>query len=67
MDICLPQPRMHDVKNITTTAEIIKLIADIDEFKGRWKAIETLAPEKLTSLRRSVFLRHGAKARSAEQ
>ncbi len=58
---------MHDVKNITTTAEIIKLIADIDEFKGRWKAIETLAPEKLTSLRRSVFLRYDAQPRSAEK
>jgi len=43
---------MHDIKNITITPEILKLIADIDEFKGRWKAIETLAPEKLTSLRR---------------
>ena len=43
---------MHDIKNITITPEILKLIADIDEFKGRWKVIETLAPEKLTSLRR---------------
>ena len=43
---------MRDIKNITITPEILKLIADIDEFKGRWKVIETLAPEKLTSLRR---------------
>jgi len=43
---------MHDIKNITITPEILKLIADIDEFKGRWTVIETLAPEKLTSLRR---------------
>lgn len=43
---------MYDIKNITITPEILKLIADIDEFKGRWKVIETLAPEKLTSLRR---------------
>ena len=42
----------HNIKNITITPEILKLIADIDEFKGRWKVIETLAPEKLTSLRR---------------
>jgi hypothetical protein len=34
------------------TPEILKLIAEIDEFKGRWKVIETLAPEKLTTLRR---------------
>jgi len=43
---------MHAIKNITITPEILKLIADIDEFKGRWKVIESLAPEKLTSLRR---------------
>jgi Fic family protein len=43
---------MHEINNITITPEILKLIADIDEFKGRWKVIETLAPEKLTSLRR---------------
>src|ERR1035437_5048361 len=43
---------MHGIRNITITPEILKLIAEIDEFKGRWKAIETLAPEKLTTLRR---------------
>lgn len=43
---------MHEIKNVTITPEILKLIAEIDEFKGRWQAIETLAPEKLTSLRR---------------
>jgi Fic family protein len=43
---------MHDIKKYIITPEILKLIADIDEFKGRWKVIETLAPEKLTSLRR---------------
>lgn len=43
---------MHEIKNITITPEILELIVDIDEFKGRWKLIETLAPEKLMSLRR---------------
>ena len=27
---------MHDIKNILITPEILKLIAEIDEFKGRW-------------------------------
>jgi Fic family protein len=45
-------PVMHEIKNITITREILKLIADIDEFKGRWNAIQTLAPERLTSLKR---------------
>src|SRR5450432_3263156 len=43
---------MYDIRNVIITAEILKLIADIDEFKGRWRVIETLAPERLTSLRR---------------
>ena len=44
--------RSHAIRNITTTPEILKLIAEIDEFKGRWNVMESLAPEKLTSLRR---------------
>jgi Fic family protein len=43
---------MPEIKNITITPEILKLIAEIDEFKGRWTVIETLAPERLTALRR---------------
>ncbi len=43
---------MVDIKNIIITPEILKLIANIDEFKGRWKVIENLAPERLSSLRR---------------
>jgi Fic family protein len=43
---------LHSIRNITITPEILKLIAEIDEFKGRWTAIATLAPEKLTALRR---------------
>jgi hypothetical protein len=38
----------RDIKNITITPEILKLIAEIGEFNGRWTVIETLAPEKLT-------------------
>jgi Fic family protein len=43
---------MPGIKNIKITPEILKLIAEIDEFKGRWTVLETLAPEKLTTLRR---------------
>src|ERR1700756_5528630 len=43
---------MREIKNIIITSEILKLISEIDEFKGRWTVIETLAPERLTSLRR---------------
>ena len=43
---------MHRITNITITPEILKLISELDEFKGQWRVMETLAPERLTSLRR---------------
>jgi hypothetical protein len=33
------------------TPEILSLIARIDEFKGAWRALGTLAPERLLALR----------------
>jgi len=41
--------------NTTTlqiTPDILSLIAELDEFKGAWKALGTLAPERLSALRR---------------
>ena len=39
-----------DTLNITR--EILSLIAELDEFKGAWRALGTLAPERLSALRR---------------
>jgi Fic family protein len=36
---------------IHITPEILSLIAEIDEFKGAWRALGTLAPERLKALR----------------
>ena len=36
----------------TITPEILRLVSELDEFKGHWKLLGTLSPEKLTSLRR---------------
>ncbi|MBX7147092.1 MAG: Fic family protein [Alphaproteobacteria bacterium] len=33
------------------TQDILNLIAEIDEFKGAWRALGTLAPERLSALR----------------
>ena len=33
------------------TPEVLSLIAEIDEFKGAWRAIGRIAPERLSSLR----------------
>lgn len=37
---------------IQITPEILSLIAKIDEFKGAWRALGTLVPERLSALRR---------------
>ena len=37
---------------IQITPDILVLIADIDEFKGAWRLLGTLAPERLSALRR---------------
>ncbi len=37
---------------VTITKDILALIAQIDEFKGAWKAIGTLAPERLNALKK---------------
>ena len=40
------------VSSLKITPEILRLIAEIDEFKGSWKAMTTLAPERLAVLKR---------------
>jgi hypothetical protein len=34
-----------NINTLKITPEILKLIAEIDEFKGSWKALGMLAPE----------------------
>lgn len=38
--------------SILITPELLTLIARIDEFKGAWRALGTLAPDRLSALRR---------------
>lgn len=38
--------------SLKITPEILTLIAEIDEFKGAWRAIGRIAPEQLSALRR---------------
>jgi Fic family protein len=42
----MPNPR------ISVTHDLLKLIAEIDEFKGRWQALGALTPDRLMALRR---------------
>ena len=43
---------MLKTDSIQITTEILSLIAKIDEFKGAWRALGTLAPDRLSALRR---------------
>lgn len=42
---------MINTDTLTITPELLGLIAEIDEFKGAWRALRTLAPERLKALR----------------
>lgn len=42
---------LHE-KDIIINSKILKLISEIDEFKGSWHALGQLAPERLTSLKK---------------
>lgn len=42
---------MINSNTINITPEILTLIAKIDEFKGAWRALGTLAPDRLSALR----------------
>ena len=39
-------------QDLVFTAETVRLIAEIDEFKGAWQALGNLAPEKLLQLKK---------------
>src|SRR5271154_3613876 len=43
---------MLKTDTIKITPELLALIAEIDEFKGAWRALGTIAPERLNALRR---------------
>jgi Fic family protein len=43
---------MLQTDTIHITPEVLALIAELDEFKGAWRALGTLAPERLSALRR---------------
>jgi Fic family protein len=37
---------------LTLGPDLVKLVAEIDEFKGRWEALKTLSPDRLSALRK---------------
>src|SRR5438128_5643286 len=41
-----------NTKTVVIEPEMLDIIAELDEFKGAWRALSTLAPERLSALRR---------------
>ena len=41
-----------NIASLSITPQMLSLIAEIDEFKGAWRALGTLAPDRLSALRR---------------
>jgi len=41
-----------NTKTLVIEPEMLDVIAEVDEFKGAWRALSTLAPERLSALRR---------------
>ncbi len=37
---------------LALSPDLVKLIAEIDEFKGRWQVLDSLSPERLSALRK---------------
>ena len=43
---------MVQTSTLQITPEMLSLVAELDELKGAWRALGTLAPERLSALRR---------------
>jgi len=43
---------MDPLRHLVITQHLLKAIAEIDEFKGRWESLRNLAPERLSALQR---------------
>jgi hypothetical protein len=41
---------MFSVETILVTQELFALLSEVDEFKGAWRALSTIAPERLNAL-----------------
>jgi hypothetical protein len=54
-------------KNLILTPDVLRLVGEIDEFKGAWKALGSLAPERLATLRQIATVESvGASTRMRE-
>src|SRR5215510_15420537 len=43
--------RLEPLRNLVFTSDLLRLVGEVDEFKGAWKAFGNLAPDRLATLR----------------
>src|SRR4030095_9659215 len=48
----MPGTALNPFKHTAFTPDILRLVGEIDEFKGAWMALGNLAPDRLATLRR---------------
>jgi hypothetical protein len=59
---------MLNTDTIHVTHELLALLSEIDEFKGAWRALGTIASERLNALRRIATIeRIGSSTRPRDQ
>jgi Fic family protein len=54
------------IAELRISAQVLKLIGGIDEFKGAWRAIGRIAPERLSALRRIATIESAASSTRIE-
>src|SRR5439155_713835 len=48
--------KMEPLKDLTITPEMLKLITELDEWRGRWRSLGWVGPERLSALRRAALI-----------
>ena len=52
---------MNPLEKLLITTGLVQVIGKLDEFKGRWEALGTLAPERLTAFARRTLRERGVR------
>ncbi len=55
-----------NIASLRASAKVLKLIGGIDEFKGAWRAIGRIAPDRLSALRRIATIESAASSTRIE-
>jgi Fic family protein len=53
-------------RHLALTTDLLRLVGEIDEFKGRWQALGNLAPERLAALRQVATIESAASSTRIE-